>query len=371
MYKRFIYIFFSFLVFAGCRKDSVPPPVAPEIDNRLIVFVSNRETSEYKFQVFTMNIDGSNVRRLTHDSNNYIFPQFSPDGSKILFYSLNGVNDEIYIMDTNGDDFTNLTLTPGNDRLPQFSPDGSKIVFTSDRDGNREIYIMDIDGTNQTRLTNTNITDHSPQFSPDGKKIVFYSTFNPMTSSETYNVYIVDIDGSNLTKLTPNSTYFHNSSITTEKFASPSVFDAAPRYSPDGSKIVFMTYYENYFVINMMDSAGGNQTELVYGQGDNFAPIFFPDGSQILFRSHRTGDFDLFRMAPYEGAAQVRITIDNGHTYFADFSEDGSQILYFSDIDEVRYEYYHIYISNADGSNRKKLTQGPYADYFGNFQHKK
>jgi Tol biopolymer transport system component len=214
-----------------------------------------------------MDINGSNIHRLTHDSNNYIFPQFSPDGSKI--------------------------------------------VFTSDRDGNREIYIMNSDGSNQTRLTNNNITDHSPQFSPDGKKVVFYSTFNPMISPETYNVYTVDIDGSNLTKLTHDSTYFHSSTITTEKFAGPNVLDAAPRYSPDGSKIVFMTYYEDYFVINMMDSAGGNQTELVYGQGDNFAPIFFPDGSQILFRSHRTGDFDLFRMALYKGAAQTRITIDS------------------------------------------------------------
>jgi|WetSurMetagenome_2_1015567.scaffolds.fasta_scaffold687436_2 Tol biopolymer transport system component len=100
-----------------------------------------------------------------------------------------------------------------------------------------------------------------------------------------------------------------------------------------------MTYYANsYYVINMINSDGSNPLQLVYQQGDNFAPNFFPN--------------------------------DNGHTYFSDFSPDGTQILYFSNIDELRYEYYHIYISNADGSNRRKLTQGPFADYFGNFQHR-
>jgi Tol biopolymer transport system component len=227
---------------------------------------------------------------------------------------------------------------------------------------------MNNDGSNQTRLTNNTSTDHSPQFSPDGRKIVFYNTVNPMTAAETYNIYTVDIDWKNLVKLTPDSSYFHNSAITTERYACSNVLDAAPRYSPDGSKIVFMTYFLQDFVVNMMDADGKNQIKLISQYGGNFAPIFFPDGSKLLFRSHRSGDFDLYSMSLKDGN-QASITKDNGHTYFADFSEDGSQILYFSDINEASYEYCHIYISNADGSNRKKLTAGNYADYFGNFQH--
>jgi len=358
-----------FLCLTACRKESALPFV-PEHNSSLIVFVSNRETSEYQFQIFTMYTDGSNVRRLTHDLDNYLYPQFSPDGSKILFYSQNAINDEIYLMDSNGENKFNLSQNPGNDRIPQFSPDGSKIVFTSDRDGNREIYIMNSDGSNQIRLTHNSITDHSPQFSPDGRKIIFYSTFNPMTSAETYNIYTINIDGTNLTKLTPDSTYYHSSSITTEKYASPNVLDAAPRYSPDGSKIIFMTYFLQDFVINIMNADGSSRSRLIYQQGGNFAPMYYPDGSQILFRSHRNGDFDLYRYK-LDDDSQVSITNDNGHTYFADFSDDGSQILYFSDIDEIQYQYYHIYIANADGSNRTKLTKGNFADYFGNFQHRK
>jgi Tol biopolymer transport system component len=335
-----------------------------DTDTTQIVFVSNRATTNI-FQVFTMGINGRNVRRITTDSINYFFPQFSPDGSYIIAYSQNIINDEIYRIDINGENFTNLSNSPGNDNLPQFSPDGSKIVFTSDRDGNREIYIMDNDGSNQRRLTNNNVTDHSPQFSPDGMKIIFYSLTDYLWSVDGYDIYTINPDGNNLTKLTSDSMYYLNTAIIGED--GPNVLDAAPHYSPDGSKITFMTSVQNNYVINIMNKDGGNPVTIIGQAGMNFAPFFYPNLSLILFRSHRDGDFDLYQ-SDIDGERQIRITNDTGHTYFADFSDDGSKILYFSNIDENSYEYYHIYIANSDGSQRKKLTQGDFIDYFPNFQ---
>ena len=75
-------------------------------------------------------------------------------------------NIEIYIMDLDGSNQTNLTNTSVRDYSPQFSPDGSKIVFVSNRDGNEEIYIMDSDGSNQIRLTNNSVYDRRPQLRP-------------------------------------------------------------------------------------------------------------------------------------------------------------------------------------------------------------
>ena len=331
------------------------------------MFVSNRETRENVFQLFIMDIDGTHIRRLTHDSNNYFYPHFSPDGTRILFYSQNGVEDDIYLIDANGENFVNVTHSPGNDRLCQFSPDGSKIVFVSDRDGNREIYLMNSDGSQQERLTHNIYTDHSPQFSPDGRKVLFYSTvWDPYNfeNPENYNLYTIDLDGRNLTKLTPDSTYFHFSA----RDDSPSVLDAAPRFSPDGLRIVFQNYRHKEFVISMMSADGSNCIDVVSQSGVDFAPLFYPDGQQILFRSHRDGDFDLYRMRLDGGGPHVRVTEDNGHTFFGDFSDDGAKILYFSGIDEERTEYYHIYIADAYGSNRVKLTSGEFADYFPDFQ---
>jgi Tol biopolymer transport system component len=337
---------------------------SPPGDSTQIVFVSNRETNQNIFQVFIMDMEGNNVKRLTFDSNNYFFPQFSPDGSYIIFYSQNGIDDEIYRIDTNSENFINLTNSPGNDHLPQFSPDGSKIVFTSTRDGNREIYLMESDGSNQIRLTNNNFTDHSPQFSPDGSKIVFYSSIDIPYSDDSYDIYQINIDGSNLTRLTQEEQYHHNSGITPDD--SPNVFDAAPRYSTDGLKIVFMTHIPNNYIIHIMNEDGSNPLCIANQAGGNFAPFFFPNGLKILFRSHRDGDFDLYKM-DLDGEFQMRVTNDTGHTYFADFSVDGSKVLYFSNIDEYSHEYYHIYIANSDGTNRIKITQGNFIDYFPNF----
>ena len=350
------------LLLIYCLKSFEPIQL---LDTTQIVFVSNRATNKNIFQVFKMNISGTNVRRLTSDLNNYFFPQFSPDGSYIIVYSRNGSDDEIYRMDTNGENFTNLSNSPGIDNLPQFSPDGSKIVFTSDRDGNREIYVMDNDGSNQLRLTNSIFTDHSPQFSPDGMKIVFYSLTNYPYSNDGYDIYTINIDGTNLTKITPDNTYYLNTAITGED--GPNVLDAAPRYSPDGSKIVFMTSIQDDYVIHMMNSDGSNPVTIIDQVGGNFSPFFYPNISKILFRSHRDGDFDLYQ-ADLDGERQIRITNDTGHTYFADFSDNGSKVLYFSNIDENSHEYYHIYIANSDGSQRIKLTRGDFIDYFPNFQ---
>jgi TolB protein len=219
-------------------------------DARKIVFTSNKETRENIFQVFIMDVDGTHVTRLTHDSTNYFCPRFSPDGSHILFSSLTLTDDEIYLMDINGENINNLSHSPGYDRLPQFSPEGSLIVF------------------------------------------------------QTY----------------------------------------------------------------MMSADGSHRIELAHHDGDNFAPFFYPDRSQILFRSHRDGVFDLYRMGLQAGAPQLRVTNDTGHTLFGDFSSDGSTIVYFSSIDERRYTYYHIYIADADGSHRVKLTEGDWADYFPDFR---
>jgi len=111
-------------------------------------------------------------------------PSWSPNGSKVVFTSNEntGRTDifDIYTMDIDGSN--RKRLTNGNEesnehtnRLPKWSPDGKRIVFETYRDGNFEIYIMNADGSNQINLTNHSGTDHYPSWSPDGGKIAFTS----------------------------------------------------------------------------------------------------------------------------------------------------------------------------------------------------
>ena len=359
-----------FILLIACHHPSQPendPDPDPAVNDKpKIVFTSNRNNIHHYFQLYIMDNDGKNQQPLTRDTRNYLAPRFSSDGKKIIYYSKDNGNDEIYIIDVDGNNRLNLSSTTGNDNLPRFSPDGSKVVFTSDRDGNREIYIMNSDGSDQQRLTFNDYCDYAPSFSPDGQKIVYFSCIEVPYQNEHYDLYIMNTDGSGQERLTSDNQFFIES-IHVIVDDTPNAYDAAPCFSPDGTKIVFMTCENNECKLQLFDLISRSFKPLVEDEGGNWAPIFFHDGSQILFRSHRSGDFDLYSYNLSEGYQRI-ITSDNGHTYFGDFSASSASILYFSNIDEQYYEYYHIYLSNSDGSQRQKLTSGEYADYFPVFQ---
>ena len=69
-------------------------------------------------------------------------PSWSPDGTKIVFYTWRDGNHEIYVMNADGSNLTNLTNNAAHDIHPSWSPDGTKIAFVTIRDGNYEIYVM-------------------------------------------------------------------------------------------------------------------------------------------------------------------------------------------------------------------------------------
>ena len=169
--------------------------------------------------IAVINPDGSGQTFLTGGPARDSLPRWSPDGAKIAFMSNRDGNTDVYVMDADGGNLTRLTTSPGVDGAPEWSPDGSKIGFAATRDGNTDVYVMDADGSNEVRLTDHPALDHSPTWSPDGGRLAFThhdeSVFPPYT-----DIYAVDIDASGLTLLT-NLT---------------STDDAAPEWSPDGSR---------------------------------------------------------------------------------------------------------------------------------------
>jgi len=148
--------------------------------------------------LFVVGLDGSIITQLVDAPADIdAAGRWSPDGSKIAFYSDRDGNLEIYVMDADGGNPLRLTNDPGMDMDPAWSPDGTKIAFTSNRDGDFEIYVMNADGSNLTRLTDHSGMDMDVAWSPDGTLIAFASDRNG-----NFEIYVMNSDGSNMVQVT-------------------------------------------------------------------------------------------------------------------------------------------------------------------------
>jgi Tol biopolymer transport system component len=138
------------------------PSVSP--DGRTVVFSrSNHNYDGIERQLYSMGIDGSNQRALTPPEYEAWFPDWSPDGNRIVFTdNSDRVGHNGWVMNANGTNIMPLTSQPfpHSDLQFQYSPDGSKIVFASDRATDcckdlfflTQMFVMNADGSGQTAV---------------------------------------------------------------------------------------------------------------------------------------------------------------------------------------------------------------------------
>lgn len=256
------------------------------------------------WEIYVMNSNGKNLKRLTDNSDFDYYPTWSPDGKKIAFSRrTQDDNYDIYVMDANGKNQTNLTNSPTIDEIvPTWSPDGKKIVISVYLNGdfnfddpvwaNMEIAVMDADGGNLTQLTDNEFEDYGATWSPDGQKIAFSTN-----RDGNYEVYVMNADGSNQTNLSNRG-------------------DAddgwwAPYWSPDGQKIAFVSSRDGNYEIYVMNADGSNQTRLTNTAEEvtDSLPVWSPDGQKIAFKTNRNdGNSEIYVMDADDGSNQTRVT---------------------------------------------------------------
>ncbi|MBU7018161.1 MAG: PD40 domain-containing protein [Theionarchaea archaeon] len=219
-----------------------------------------------------------------------------------------------------------------------------KIAFTAEsleeKNFDLDIWVMSARGTNVKRLFCSPSIDGFPSFSADGERIAFVSNRDDWR----YAIYVMDSDGNNMERLT---------AYPCRKFT----FTFWPRWSPDGTKIVFISDRNGNSEICVMDADGSNEINVSNNPWEDSQSSWSPDGTKIVFTSDRDGNHEIYVMNP-DGSNQKRLTNTTSWEGSPAWSPDGTQIAFTSN----REGSSDIYVMNTDGSNQRRLTRDSAAD---------
>ncbi|QTL97164.1 hypothetical protein GM661_03815 [Iocasia frigidifontis] len=292
-YKKFI----VFLIFLFGLMLLSSFTFANNLSNQKLCFISDRFGS---YDLFLINGDGSNLKRLTTSDLDETNPVWSPDGKKILFLSRKGyaINDEfdLWVINADGSNIVKIDtdIRVYNSRMPKWSPDSSKILYVTDSEKRLKIY--DLKNNTTLNLLDSDTEVEYPCWSLDGTMILTY-----LKNNKERGVYLISLNGDDKIKL------FNNK-------GSYEIFS----WAPDGSKFAYI-YTKPFF------SFGGKKS-----------------GMYVV---DKNGKKDKFL----------------GDAYYYEWSPDSKFIVFlkksYTTYQDESYTHYSTYIINAEINNKKNKAQ--------------
>ena len=291
-------------------------------DGTRIIFQATQPPYECD-QIFTMNLDGSDVRLASTGAGRTTCSFFLPDGKRFVYASTHLAGDacppppdrsqgyiwalypgyDIFLGSPDGGPPVRLTDTPGYDAEAAVSPDGSRIVFTSVRDGDLELYTMGTDGGDVKRLTNRVGFDGGPFYSWDGKHIVYRSNYLEKP----------------------------------EEIAEYRALLAKGLMRPTRAEVFFM------------NADGSGQTQVTKTGDANWSPFMHPNNRQIIYASNmhdpQKRTFSLYVVGT-DGSGTERVSFGARFDSFPMFSRDGKKLLFCSTRNAAGPHEFNIFIAD-------------------------
>ena len=228
------------------RSISILPRLSP--DRKLLAYTGYKEGNP---DLFLIDLERGSSRALSNEQGLNVAGGFSPDGSQMLMTLSRGRSPNIYAKTIADRAVTRLTHHDGADSSPTFSPDASQVAFVSDRSGNPQLYILDATTLRAKRLTSMNWCD-SPSWSPTGEWIAFAGRADKL---DRIDIFLVDITGNQVRQLTHGEGSNEN-----------------PSWSADGRFIVFTSTRNGRSELFVMDSDGSAPHRLAEIPGSTITP---------------------------------------------------------------------------------------------------
>lgn len=355
--------------------DEIYPTFSP--DNRQIAFVRSFPS---RSEVFLVPALGGAERKICELNSEWTSVSFSPDGQTLAVVdSISaGKQSGIFLVNLQTGERRQLTAPPESfrDNTPRFSPDGASLAFLRNfGESVREVFtVQTSDGEREERqLTFDKSGIRSLAWSADGKRIVFVS-FRAGNQSNLWQIpasggepEIIATSGKNITNLavSPDGRTIaftdesNDSNIwkiapdaPARKFIHSTRADHSPQFSPDGSRVVFVSDRTGNQEIWIADADGKNQRQLTDSNGLTGSPRFSPDGKFVAFDAASENTRDIFIVSS-DGGAPRRLTDSRSRSVLPAWSADGRFVYFCSD----RGGDLNIWKISVAGGEAKQITK--------------
>jgi TolB protein len=266
-----------------------------------IAFTSDRDATKPPRgkELYIVDYDGFNAKRITVNNSLNILPAWSPDGRALAYTSYRQGPPSIFVAHIFEGRSDNITKGDGQAFAPTFSPDGKQIAYASTKTGNMEIWIANADGSGARRITSSPGIDTAPAWSPTGQEIAFNSD-----RAGSPQIYLMDSEGLNVRRLTTVGNW-----------------NDAPAWNPskEYSEIAYTSRLEaGGFDIAVIDLATRQVRQVTAGRGSCEYPSWAPNGRHLVFSCKRGNTWQI-TVSDREGRAIDTLSAGAGNNVYPDW----------------------------------------------------
>ncbi len=240
------------------------------------------------WQIWIMNLDGSNRKRLTGSEIDKRSPDISGDGRRIAYVTNDG---KLWVMDANGANNKQIPLNIGAAE-PRWCLQDKAIVFTSYRGitflDDSDIWMVNSDGRDLKKIIRHPSLQFLPDMSDDGKEMVFVDVLE----TEGHEIFKLDMETKDGVRLTKNESH-----------------DTAPVFAADRNAIVYSSDEDGNYDVWIMDGLGQNKRNLTFRPAFDSSPVITKDGKTIFFLSDSSKTMQIWSM-DIGGASLKQVTND-------------------------------------------------------------